>query len=91
MLILLPKVLTRDEPSLWPGLSPPVRAAVRAEMLACIKEEQMRSITKKVCDTGETGAQRSEEAWVLIWLKTGILQAGGRSTAHGRAGAAIDA
>eukprot|EP00887_Chlorella_sp_A99_P003368 scaffold26.g3368.t1 len=40
-------VLTRDEPSLWPGMSPGAKALVRAEMLNCLREEEMRSITKK--------------------------------------------
>lgn len=46
--VLLRKVLTRDEQSIWPGMSDPAKAAVKAEMLACLREEQQRGITKKV-------------------------------------------
>ncbi|EFN51416.1 hypothetical protein CHLNCDRAFT_59245 [Chlorella variabilis] len=48
--VLLRKVLTRDDASIWPGISPPGKAAVKQEMLNCIREEPMRAVTKKVCD-----------------------------------------
>ncbi|KAI7835878.1 hypothetical protein COHA_010225 [Chlorella ohadii] len=48
--VLLRKVLTRDDASIWPGMSAPAKQAVKSEMLACIKEEQQRGVTKKVCD-----------------------------------------
>jgi hypothetical protein len=48
--VLLRKVLTRDDASIWPGMSAPAKQAVKTEMLACIKEEQQRGVTKKVCD-----------------------------------------
>ncbi|PSC74524.1 ARM repeat-containing [Micractinium conductrix] len=48
--VLLRKVLTRDDASIWPGMTDPVKALVKNEMLACIREEQMRAVTKKVCD-----------------------------------------
>lgn len=43
-----PQVLTRDDASIWPGISPPGKAAVKQEMLNCIREEPMRAVTKKV-------------------------------------------
>lgn len=48
--VLLRRVLTRDDKSLWPALTPSLKETVKGELLNCIKEEQMRSITKKVCD-----------------------------------------
>ena len=42
------QVLTRDDASIWPGMSAPAKQAVKTEMLACIKEEQQRGVTKKV-------------------------------------------
>lgn len=42
------QVLTRDDSSIWPGMSAPAKQAVKTEMLACIKEEQQRGVTKKV-------------------------------------------
>ncbi len=44
----LVQVLTRDDASIWPGMSAPAKQAVKSEMLACIKEEQQRGVTKKV-------------------------------------------
>ena len=41
-------MLTRDDASIWPGMSAPAKQAVKTEMLACIKEEQQRGVTKKV-------------------------------------------
>ncbi|KAL4855412.1 Importin-5 [Chlorella vulgaris] len=48
--VLLRKVLTRDESSIWPRMSAPAKAAVKAEMLGCIQGEEQRAVTKKVCD-----------------------------------------
>lgn len=48
--VLLRKVLTRDDASIWPGMSAPAKEVVKTEMLNCIKEEQQRAVTKKVCD-----------------------------------------
>ena len=78
------QVLTRDEPSLWPGMSPATRALVRGEMLGCLREEQLRSITKKVCDTvsavvvgwkggGEQqGAAHHHRPWLWHYRQTGV-------------------
>lgn len=44
-------MLTRDDASIWPGMTDPVKALVKNEMLACIREEQMRAVTKKVSST----------------------------------------
>ncbi|KAK9810031.1 hypothetical protein WJX72_003666 [[Myrmecia] bisecta] len=49
--VLLRKVLTKDDVSLWPKFSPQVQALIKTELLNCIKDEQERSIVKKVCDT----------------------------------------
>lgn len=49
--VLLRKVLTKDEPSLWPQLSEQLKNAVKTELLACVKEEPHRQILRKVCDT----------------------------------------
>jgi hypothetical protein len=53
--VLLRKVLTRDDASIWPGMSAPVKEVVKTEMLNCIKEEQMRAVTKKVWLVGAAG------------------------------------
>ena len=42
------QVITRDADSVWPKLSPAVQATVRTELLNSLKEEQSRSIAKKV-------------------------------------------
>ncbi|KAK9821719.1 hypothetical protein WJX81_003315 [Elliptochloris bilobata] len=62
--VLLRKVLTKDDPSLWPTLSPNVQALVKSELLNCVREEQDRSIVKKVCDT-------------VSELAAGIMEGGG--------------
>jgi len=49
--VLLRKVLTKDDPKLWPKLNEEHQAHVRRELLGCIQNEPMRSITKKICDT----------------------------------------
>ena len=43
-----PQVLTRDDASIWQGLSAAARQGLKAELLNVIKEEQMRAVTKKV-------------------------------------------
>ncbi|KAL6776649.1 IPB2 [Auxenochlorella protothecoides x Auxenochlorella symbiontica] len=48
--VLLRKVLVRDEPSLWTGLSPASKQLVMTESLNSIKTEQVRNIANKVCD-----------------------------------------
>ncbi|KAL4452685.1 hypothetical protein ABPG75_008347 [Micractinium tetrahymenae] len=48
--VLLRKVLTKDDASIWPHMTAPVKELTKQEMLNCIKGEQMRAITKKVCD-----------------------------------------
>lgn len=42
------QVLTRDDDSVWPKLSPAAKETVKAELLNSLREEQERSITKKV-------------------------------------------
>jgi len=55
--VLLRKVLTRSDKSLWPTITPQLKETVKSELLNCIKEEPMRSISHKVCDTiAELGA-----------------------------------
>lgn len=64
------QVLTRDEASIWPGMSPPAKAAVKAEMLNCIKEEQQRAVTKKASEraSGGGGGAGAESSWLAGWL-----------------------
>lgn len=40
-------MLTKDEPSLWVGLSPNMKGVVKQELLNAVKLEQNRSINKK--------------------------------------------
>ena len=55
-------MLTRDAASIWPQLSPAGKAGVKTELLNCIKEEQSRSLSRKVCDcTAELAAGIIEE------------------------------
>ena len=45
------QVLTKDEPSLWAALTPASQAAVRSGLLAAVRSEPTRYVTRKVCDT----------------------------------------
>ncbi|CAL5227386.1 g10339 [Coccomyxa viridis] len=49
--VMLRKVLTKDDPSLWPQCTKEVQVVVKAELLNCVREEKESSISKKVCDT----------------------------------------
>ena len=56
-------MLTRDTESIWPKLSPAGQQTVKTELLNSIKEEQTRSLTRKVCDcVAELGAGVLEDA-----------------------------
>jgi len=59
------QVLTKDEPSLWPSLSPASQAAVRSGLLAAVRAEPTRYVTRKVCDTVSelAGATIEASAW----------------------------
>ncbi|BDA40930.1 Importin-5 [Coccomyxa sp. Obi] len=49
--VMLRRVLTKDDPSLWPQCSPAVQTLIRTELLNCVKDEKEQTISKKVCDT----------------------------------------
>eukprot|EP00850_Spirogloea_muscicola_P020012 SM000205S06219 [mRNA] locus=s205:248959:255137:+ [translate_table: standard] len=49
--VLLRRVLTKDDVSLWPRLAPATQAAVKAELLQRVRDERAKSISKKLCDT----------------------------------------
>ncbi|KAJ7955426.1 importin-5 [Quillaja saponaria] len=49
--ILLRKQLTRDDSYLWPRLNPATQSSLKSILLACIQNEQTKSISKKLCDT----------------------------------------
>jgi len=60
--IMLRKVLTRDDPTLWSKCSPAMQASLKTELLAALKEEQAKTVVKKVCDTvSELGAELSDD------------------------------
>lgn len=74
--VLLRKVLTKDDASIWPHMAAPVKEVTKQEMLNCIKEEQMRAITKKVgaadlermCVCGLVGVEAEVEGWGVGWV-----------------------
>ena len=49
--ILLRRVLTKDEVSLWANLQQQTQDGVKGELLKLLQEEQARSIVRKACDT----------------------------------------
>jgi hypothetical protein len=49
--ILLRKLITKDDVSLWPQLSPATQNAVKGQLLLCVQREEEKSISKKLCDT----------------------------------------
>jgi len=49
--ILLRRVLTKDEVSLWANLQQQTQDGVKGELLKVLQEEQTRSIVRKACDT----------------------------------------
>ncbi|KAL6195024.1 hypothetical protein ACLB2K_030646 [Fragaria x ananassa] len=49
--ILLRKQLTRDDSYLWPRLSPNTQSTLKSILLSCIQREEVKSISKKLCDT----------------------------------------
>lgn len=56
------QVLTVDSSSLWPTLLPATQQTIKTELLNSLKDEQNRSLTRKVCDcTAELGAGIIEE------------------------------
>ena len=70
--VLLRKVLTRDDASIWPGMSASVKEVVKTEMLNCIKEEQMRAVTKKVGGGGaRSGLGGGARGWVGMVARLG--------------------
>ncbi|KAJ7541709.1 hypothetical protein O6H91_10G072300 [Diphasiastrum complanatum] len=49
--ILLRKLITKDDVSLWPQLNASVQTTVKAQLLICVQREEGKSILKKLCDT----------------------------------------
>lgn len=49
--ILLRRVLTKDEVSLWSNLQAQTQDGIKGELLKSLQEETTKSITHKVCDT----------------------------------------
>ncbi|KAK9941431.1 hypothetical protein M0R45_018032 [Rubus argutus] len=49
--ILLRKQLTRDDSYLWPRLSANTQSTLKSILLSCIQREDIKSISKKLCDT----------------------------------------
>ena len=49
--ILLRRVLTKDEVSLWANLQQQTQDGVKGELLKLLQEESARSIVRKACDT----------------------------------------
>lgn len=49
--ILLRRVLTKDEVSLWANLQAQTQDGIKGELLKSLQEETTKSITRKVCDT----------------------------------------
>ncbi|KAJ7976391.1 importin-5-like [Quillaja saponaria] len=49
--ILLRRQLTRDDSFLWPQLTPTTQATLKAIFLNCLQREDIKSISKKLCDT----------------------------------------
>ena len=49
--ILLRKLITKDDVSLWPQLAPATQNSVKSQLLMCVQREEGKSISKKLCDT----------------------------------------
>ncbi|KAF7819275.1 importin-5-like [Senna tora] len=62
--ILLRRQLTRDESYLWPQLQSSTQSSLKLVLLNCLQSEDVKSITKKLCDT-------------VAELASGILPDGG--------------
>lgn len=61
--ILLRRVLTKDEVSLWANLQQQTQDGVKGELLKSLQEESVKSIVRKVCD-------------IICELAAGILEEG---------------
>ncbi|CAO2822092.1 unnamed protein product [Amaranthus hypochondriacus] len=49
--ILLRKLLTRDDSFLWPQLSVSTQSTIKSVLLNCVQREDVKTISKKLCDT----------------------------------------
>ncbi|KAM5575595.1 hypothetical protein ABKV19_014513 [Rosa sericea] len=49
--VLLRKQLTHDDSCLWPRLSLTTQSSLKSIVLSCIQREEVKSISKKLCDT----------------------------------------
>lgn len=49
--VLLRKLITKDDVSLWPRLSSATQSLVKSQLLYSVRQELDRSIVKKLCDT----------------------------------------
>lgn len=52
-----------ETPILWPRASPSVRLQGRAELLSCIRDEQLDRVRRKICDCVCEIAKSDEEQW----------------------------
>lgn len=49
--VLLRKVITKDQVSLWPQLSTTTQDGVKSGLLQCVQKEESKTICKKLCDS----------------------------------------
>ncbi|KAL8142865.1 hypothetical protein V2J09_015897 [Rumex salicifolius] len=49
--VLLRKILSAGDSPLWPRLSDPTRSAIKSTLLSSLHRDDLRSVSKKLCDT----------------------------------------
>jgi hypothetical protein len=55
-------VLLRKQLAVWPQLSAPAQRSAKEQLLACVQQEQVKSVAKKLCDTvAELAASIAED------------------------------
>lgn len=78
--LLLRKVLTKEDPLMWPRLSKQVQDMVKNELLVGLGEEQERDVCRKICHAvSELGvfAAEAEDGWQeLVPMLVQLLQSG---------------
>ncbi|KAI5084377.1 hypothetical protein GOP47_0000546 [Adiantum capillus-veneris] len=56
-------VLVRKQLVIWPQLSSQTQASVKEQLLLCVQQEQVKGVTKKLCDTvAEVAASIAEDS-----------------------------